>query len=247
MAKREVIGHTKLKKLCRALRIPPYAAVGLLECLWHLTAKEAPRGDIGKLSNEDIALGIDWDGDSDQLIDALVATGWVKAKEGFRLVIHDWHEHANESVKKFIARNNLVFASVEPECPDVSRNVATCPDMSRNVCPPIPLPVPVPEPVPSPLPVPEPVPGTQSEGAKRRDSFVRDNPPTVEQVAEYMKTRNWAKPAKEAEAFVAFYGQSGWKAGRSLMTDWKAAVISWESREPTRVKSSQPVREAIRR
>ena len=56
--KREAIGHTKMKRLCRRLDIPQWQGVGLLESIWHLTAGEAPRGDIGKLSDEDVALAI---------------------------------------------------------------------------------------------------------------------------------------------------------------------------------------------
>jgi hypothetical protein len=76
------------------LDIPLYQAVGMLELLWHLTAREAPRGDIGKLSNEDIALALDYRGDEDVLIEALIRTRWLDRNETHRLLIHDWHEHA---------------------------------------------------------------------------------------------------------------------------------------------------------
>lgn len=88
--KREAIGHTKMKRLCRRLDIPLWQGVGLLESIWHLTAREAPRGDIGKLSDEDIALAIDYRGDESKLIDALIESGWLDLDPVARLVIHDW-------------------------------------------------------------------------------------------------------------------------------------------------------------
>jgi hypothetical protein len=55
--KRDAPNNSKMKRLCRLLDIPVYQSVGILELLWHLTAREAPRGDIGKLDNETIAEG----------------------------------------------------------------------------------------------------------------------------------------------------------------------------------------------
>src|SRR6185369_16930326 len=39
--KREALDHTKMKRLCRRLNIPLYQAVGILETLWQITAKQA--------------------------------------------------------------------------------------------------------------------------------------------------------------------------------------------------------------
>jgi hypothetical protein len=111
--KREATGSTKMKKLCRLLDIRMYEAIGILESLWHLTAREAPQGDIGKLSNEDIALGLDWRDDPEKLITALLDARWLDMSRHVRLVVHDWHEHADESVKRKLVRNGLSFLSVE--------------------------------------------------------------------------------------------------------------------------------------
>lgn len=107
--KREAIDHTKIKRLCRRLRIPRYQAVGILETLWHLTAKEAARGDIGKLSNEDIALSLDYQEDEDELIECLTACGWLDIHPEHRLVVHDWIEHVDDAVHMRLARARLFF------------------------------------------------------------------------------------------------------------------------------------------
>ena len=109
--KREAISHTKMKRLCRRLDIPTYQGVGIMESIWQLAAREAPRGDIGKLSVEDIALGIDYRGDENKLVEALVATGWLDRSEEFKLVVHDWDEHADDAVHMRLARARLHFCS----------------------------------------------------------------------------------------------------------------------------------------
>lgn len=152
--KREAVNNTKLLKLCRLLGVKRYAAVGMLEMLWHLTAREAPQGNVGKLSDEDIAAWMDWEGDSAQLVAAMVESRWLDASADHRLLVHDWHEHADDATKKKLARLGVGF---------LSGFVETCPDnggqrrkVSEHVCPP------EPEPEPEPVPEPESKPGKPS-------------------------------------------------------------------------------------
>jgi hypothetical protein len=156
--KRHALNHTKMDLLMRYLDVPRYVAVGILESLWHLTSKEAPCGDIGKLSNERIAIGIEWRGaknrdaksEADRLVRALVDAGWIEVSSKWRLVIHDWQEHADDSVKKYVKRNGLQFAG-----PDLSR---TIPEMER-------------------LPEPEPEARSQTPDASERLTAASCAPP----------------------------------------------------------------------
>ena len=111
--KREAVSHTKMKRLCRRLDIPTWQAVGLLESIWLLTAREAPRGDIGKLSDEDIAIGIDYRGNEQPMIEALVHCGWLDRSDAFRLVVHDWADHADDSVHMKVARTKQYFVRTD--------------------------------------------------------------------------------------------------------------------------------------
>jgi len=114
--KRTALNHSKTKKLSRLLRLPHYAAVGLLECLWHLTANEAPRGDIGKLSDDDIAFSIDWEQDPVKLVAALVDAGWIERNEEHRLVVHHWSEHCEDAVDAKVYRMGTTYADgTEPK------------------------------------------------------------------------------------------------------------------------------------
>ncbi len=102
----------KFKKLRRALGDPPlYQVVGLLEALWQLTAADAPLGDIGKFSNEDIAIAVEWQAKPDELIEALVATEWLDESDKFRLVIHHWDQHVPDYLRKRVQRRGESFVT----------------------------------------------------------------------------------------------------------------------------------------
>lgn len=102
----------KFKRLVRDLRphfegwpIDPVTIVsGLLERLWLTTASSAIRGDIGRYEDEEIAEQLGWYGDAKILIDALVARHWIDRHDVFRLVVHDWADHAPRHVCGNVAK-----------------------------------------------------------------------------------------------------------------------------------------------
>lgn len=108
--KRGTPEHPKTMALMDALGIGKATAVGLLELLWHFTARFAPRGDIGRFSNRAIANSIDWDRDPDELIAAMVKCGWLDEHTEHRLVVHDWSEHADGAVRLWLSKRKLNFA-----------------------------------------------------------------------------------------------------------------------------------------
>lgn len=72
--------------------------------------------------------------------------------------------------------------------------------------------------------------------------------PTVSEVRAYCEER---KNGIDPEAFVAFYESKGWMVGKNRMTDWKAAVHTWEAKRkqetltPTPSPKQQPQRESV--
>ena len=65
------------------------------------------------------------------------------------------------------------------------------------------------------------------EPRAKREQFLR---PTVDEVGSYCKERgNRVDP----QQFVDFYESKGWKVGNQPMKDWRAAVRTWEKREPS--------------
>ncbi|MEM9346607.1 MAG: hypothetical protein AAGB26_08315 [Planctomycetota bacterium] len=100
----------KLEALMDELDLPRYAVVGLLELLWHNAAAHSPRGNIGKFTNKAIARRLDWNGDPDALINAMVSTKWLDAHDEHRLVVHDWPEHCEDAVDMKLARAGDTYA-----------------------------------------------------------------------------------------------------------------------------------------
>lgn len=150
MALRAVPEHPKFAALKAELKLSKFQALGLLEALWHFTGRFAPRGNIGRFTDRQIETWLEWEGEEGAAIQSLTATGWIDPDNVHRLVIHDWHHHADSTTKKQLGRTKETFVS------DISRQH---PDMSRQngkVSGP-------PEPVPEPVPEPEPVPGAGTE------------------------------------------------------------------------------------
>jgi hypothetical protein len=110
--KREAFTLRKLKRLCALLKLPHYAGVGILESLWQVTARDAPAGDIGRLTDEEIANEIDWRGVPEKLIEALCDPGctWLDRHDEHRLLVHDWPDHADDTVHRRLARSGQHFA-----------------------------------------------------------------------------------------------------------------------------------------
>ena len=66
-----------------------------------------------------------------------------------------------------------------------------------------------------------------SDDGKRDTRTARFTPPTVDDVAAYVREKGYHV---NAERFVSFYQQKGWMVGKNRMKDWKAAVRNWETR-----------------
>jgi hypothetical protein len=124
--KRGTPEHPKTKLLAQLLNVDLSTAVGLLELLWHFTAKYAPQGDIGRYSDKQIAAALHWHRRSGKkgvptevrLRSALVQAEFMDTSLHHRLVVHDWNEHADQSVKRMLARRRLSFVQPADSLPE---------------------------------------------------------------------------------------------------------------------------------
>ena len=66
-----------------------------------------------------------------------------------------------------------------------------------------------------------------SDDGKRDKHAAHFTPPTIDDVAAYVREKGYHV---NANRFVSFYQQKGWMVGKNHMKDWKAAVRSWETR-----------------
>lgn len=143
----------KFKALKSSLDLPAWQVKGLLESIWHLAAQHTPRGDIGRLTDKQIAISIEYAGDATAMVRALVECGFLDAHPQCRLVVHDWADHCPEFVRRRVMRSRMDWAVNDcapdlsgqiPTNPDKSRHdatnpamveqIPTCPDLSGNVC-----------------------------------------------------------------------------------------------------------------
>ena len=125
--------HIKVKRLKRALDIPLYQALGILETLYQSAAQSADDGAIGRFSNADIALELEWEGDADDLITALVESGLLDEHKDLRLVIHDWEDHAPNFIKdRLRKRKQTTCAQSSDGNSGDTRNDETDSEGSRN-------------------------------------------------------------------------------------------------------------------
>ena len=98
----------KFSNLKARLSRPLYQVRGLLDTLWSVTGDNAPFGDIGSFSNQEIARSLEWDGDPDDLVAALLETRWLDGDSVCRLVVHDWSDHCEDRIKMRVARGSGV-------------------------------------------------------------------------------------------------------------------------------------------
>lgn len=105
----------KFKLLKRRLKLPLWQVKGILQSIWDFTTENAMRGDIGRYTDAQIAMGIEYDGDIHLLISTLVDEGWLDKGGSLRLVVHDWPEHCERWVKQRIERQGLGWAENDPE------------------------------------------------------------------------------------------------------------------------------------
>lgn len=108
--KRGTDSLAKFLFLQKELKLPKYAAVGLLQTLWDFTILNTPEGNIGKFTNEEIALALGYDEDPDALIEALVKRHWLDPDPVHRLVIHHWPDHCEDRVHERLAKERRFFA-----------------------------------------------------------------------------------------------------------------------------------------
>lgn len=81
--------------------------------------------------------------------------------------------------------------------------------------------------------------GKDSIGKETRTRMAR---PTLQEVSDYVQESGYnVNPAE----FIDFYESNGWKVGKNPMKDWKAAVRTWNQREPNAPKRVKPSCEPI--
>lgn len=191
MALRGTLTHRKTRRLATLLNIMPCMAMGIMEALWHVTSEQAPCGDIGKLSNQDIADEMFYTGDADHLIDCLLKAGILDEHLSCRLSVHSWEDHADQATKRKVARFGKAIVRGEQSQLDMTSQSL---DMTS-------LPV-------SSVPYPESI----SETPNKTEMFGEVVPFVAKATAQ--NSRSAQKPSSEAEALWSEFLEHYPKRGR---------------------------------
>jgi hypothetical protein len=91
--------YSEPKKLARLLGISRPAAVGHLHFLWWWALDFAQDGVLDKYDAADLAEAMEWKGDEQALLDALIESGYVDDTE-LGIVIHDWGVYAGKLLER---------------------------------------------------------------------------------------------------------------------------------------------------
>ena len=219
--KRGTPDHWKMDELARLMKIPSRLARtwanGCMERLWHYTSRQYPRGNIGAAPDWAIAdaCGLA-KSDAPALIEALLHSKWIEKHSEYRLIVHDWHEHADDSTKKTLKNRGLEFCFPES---------SSMPGESFR--PPLPI-------LSSPKPLPSKEPGSPSpkngsgtaHGTRLSISELPD-----EWKAFAMTDCGWDefRAAKTFEVFKDYWKEKPGAAGRKV--NWLGTWRNWCRRE----------------
>lgn len=98
----ELGAHPKVRKMAIRLDVHRMQVVGHLHALWWWALDYADDGDLAHFTDEDVALGAEWDGDPAEFVAALRDCG-PGGRSGFvdpDGSLHDWHEYAGKLVER---------------------------------------------------------------------------------------------------------------------------------------------------
>ncbi len=80
--------------------------------LWQYVGQVAPRGNIGVVSDLEIAGAVAWEKKPHTLVVALVKCGWLEENSEHRLIVHDWPHHCDTYIQKILNRKKIWFLPI---------------------------------------------------------------------------------------------------------------------------------------
>ncbi len=113
--KQEARRHAKIILAAKDMGVDRCVLLGIIGEIWAETAARFPAGDIGRATNEEIAVYIDYSGDINALVEVLLKRRLLDVMEGdARLYVHDWHDHCEDWVRHRLQVAKKTFANGAP-------------------------------------------------------------------------------------------------------------------------------------
>jgi hypothetical protein len=91
--------HPKTHRLMARLKTSRAETVGHLNLFWWWCLDYAPDGALTGFSAEEVAIAMEWDGDANALLDALIFAGFIDQTDA-GLVVHDWDEYGGKILRQ---------------------------------------------------------------------------------------------------------------------------------------------------
>ena len=208
-----IFKHPKIVKLRRRLGYEgSWAYLVLLE----FTTLSHPDGRLTGMSNEDIAIAADYEGDPDTFVDTLKEIRLLDTEEDGTITIHDWAKHnpyAASAEQRSVAAKNAAISrwakpnnteSMQSACDPHTEGMPSAMPNSDNRN----APSPSPSPSPSPNPTPEPKEvSPKPEGEPKRElSFLSEDwEPTAEMIADAEKKYPLLDIQEATASFVDYW------------------------------------------
>ena len=238
MAKRGTLDHPKIKRLGRAIGMPGWAALGLLEAVWHWVSRYKPDGQLSDSDFEDCADTIRYDDGGLALSSVLHSCGLLDSVGDGVWYIHDWHDHADETTKKALEKAGKCFANGSgnrryrkdnPANMDGKPQDNECEQFAND----------------SRTPHEQNVTAKPSLAKPSLAKPSRSGRPSIEDAVAY--GTSIGLPESECAKYHDWHTSRGWIVGKEPMKDWQAAMRTWkrkweEYRGPQPAAQAQPQR-----
>ncbi len=93
--------HKKTLRAAGLLKCDKHKLIGHLHELWWwgLDNVTSYDGDLGDLSDYEIALAAEWDGDPTEFVQAITEAGFIDEENGGRY-LHDWYDYAGKLIER---------------------------------------------------------------------------------------------------------------------------------------------------
>lgn len=119
-----LLRHRKTNRACLLLGIGRYELIGHLHTLWWWALDNVPAdGDLGDLSDAEIAAGAEWESDPAAWVTALTTAGFIDVGPEGRRALHDWYDYAGKLMDKRAAdRDRKRRLPTNPPAADIQRN-----------------------------------------------------------------------------------------------------------------------------
>ena len=94
-----LLTHRKTRRLKDFLNLPTRRdAVGIVAVLWLTVLLEAEDGFLEGFTDDDLAGALEWDGDSEMLVDGLLHSGFLFRDKSGVLIVKDWMEYTGKAL-----------------------------------------------------------------------------------------------------------------------------------------------------